>query len=450
MIKLTLSQVAEVLHAEFSETEQNQHFHGISTDTRQLHPGMLYIALRGQHFDGHQFLAQAQQQGAIAAIVEHPVTLPNFPTLIVKNTRDALGTLAKFWRQRFNIPIVAITGSNGKTTTKEMVNAIFSQQGNGLATQGNLNNEIGVPLTLFRLQQEHQYAVVEMGANHAGEINYLTQLARPDVAVITQCAPSHLEGFKTLDGVAQAKGEIFSGLSERGVAVINADDSYQNLWRTLAHPHQILTFGLTADAQVTAKNIRLTATGNEFVLNCEKGDILIQLPLLGKHNIMNALAAGAVALACGFSLSTIRDGLKTIQSVKGRLQPKIVPNGHLLLDDTYNANPTSLKAALEVLIQYPAPRWLILGDMNELGQESAQLHHNSGELAHQLGVERLWTTGTMAQYAAASFGSQAQHFPDQAELITALQHALTQQSGVTLLIKGSRGMKMEHLVQALL
>lgn len=448
MIKLTLSQAAAVLHTQFAGQEQT--FHGISTDTRQLSPGMLYVALRGQHFDGHHFLAQAQQQGAIAAIVEQPVTIPNFPTLLVKNTRDALGALAKFWRQQFNIPVIAITGSNGKTTTKEMVNAIFSQQGNGLATQGNLNNEIGVPLTLFRLGAEHHYAVIEMGANHAGEISYLTQLAHPKVAVITQCAPSHLEGFKTLDGVAHAKGEIFSGLSEQGVAVINADDSYQNLWRELAHPHQILSFGLTADAQVTAKNIQLTATGSEFTLSSAKGEILIQLPVLGQHNIMNALAASAVALACELPLTVIRDGLKTIQSVKGRLQPKTAQNNNLLLDDTYNANPTSLKAALEVLMQYPAPRWLVLGDMNELGQDSAQLHRDSGELARSLGVERLWTTGTMGQHAAASFGTQAQHFPAQAELITALQHEFAQQRDVTVLIKGSRGMKMEHVVQALL
>lgn len=448
MIELSLRQTAAILHAEFSG--QDQHFHGISTDTRQLSPGMLYVALRGQHFDGHHFLAQAQQQGAIAAIVESPVTLPDFPTLTVKDTRHALGILAKFWRHRFNIPVVAITGSNGKTTTKEMVNAIFSQQGNGLATQGNLNNEIGVPLTLFRLGEEHRYAVIEMGANHAREISYLTQLAQPDVAVITQCAPSHLEGFKTLDGVAHAKGEIFSGLSARGVAVINADDSYRNLWQDLAIPHRTLSFGFAADAQVTAKNIQLTATGSEFTLSCEKGEILIQLSLLGKHNIMNALAASAVALACELPLTMIRDGLKTIQSVKGRLQPKMAQNGHILLDDTYNANPTSLKAALEVLMQYPAPRWLVLGDMNELGQESAQLHRDSGELARTLGVERLWATGKLGQHAATSFGTQAQHFPTQAELITALQHELARQHGVTLLIKGSRGMKMELVVQALL
>jgi len=447
MIELTLNQVATALHAQFSGADAP--FTGISTDTRQLTPGMLYVALRGQRFDGHQFLAQAQQQGAIAAIVEQPVTLPNFPTLQVENTLHALGELAKLWRQRFSIPLIALTGSNGKTTTKEMIHAIFAQQGLGLATQGNLNNEIGVPLTLFRLGAEHRHAVIEMGANHAGEIQYLTQIAQPTVAVITQCAPSHLEGFKSLDGVAHAKGEIFSGLRADGVAVINVDDNYNNLWQTLASPHRILTFGFAQSASVTATNIHLTASGSEFTLKTEKGDIQIQLPLLGKHNIMNALAASAAALACELPLTIVQAGLQIIQSVKGRLQPKTARNHNLLLDDTYNANPTSLHAALDVLMHYPAPRWLILGDMNELGQESAALHQQSGTLARKLGVEQLWTVGTMSKHAASSFGTHATHFDDHASLIAALQNELARQQGITLLIKGSRGMTMEQVVQAL-
>jgi UDP-N-acetylmuramoyl-tripeptide--D-alanyl-D-alanine ligase len=447
MIELTLSQAATALHAQFSGLDAS--FAGISTDTRQLKPGMLYVALRGQRFDGHQFLAQAQQQGAIAAVVEQAVTLPNFPMLQVENTLNALGELAKLWRQRFTIPLIALTGSNGKTTTKEMIHAIFSQQGHGLATQGNLNNEIGVPLTLFRLGQEHRYAVIEMGANHAGEISYLTQIAQPTVALITQCAPSHLEGFKSLDGVAHAKGEIFSGLRANGVAVINVDDNYKNLWQQLATPHQILSFGFNHAANVTATNIHLTALGSEFTLQTEKGEIAVQLPLLGKHNIMNALAASAAALACDIPLTIIRAGLQTIQSVKGRLQPKTARNGNLLLDDTYNANPTSLRAALEVLMHYPAPRWLVLGDMNELGQESAALHQQSGKLARELGVEQLWAVGTMSKHAADSFGAPATHFDDHLSLIAALQSELAQQQGITLLIKGSRGMTMEQVVQAL-
>lgn len=447
MIELTLSQTATALQTQFSG--QDAQFTGISTDTRQLTPGMLYVALRGQHFDGHEFISIAQQQGAVAAIVERPVALPNFPTLPVVSARRALGILAKLWRQQFQIPVIAITGSNGKTTTKEMIHAIFAQQGQGFATQGNLNNELGVPLTLFRLGQEHRYAVVEMGANHAGEIQYLTQLAQPTVAVITQCAPSHLEGFKSLDGVAQAKGEIFLGLSESGVAVINADDDYHHLWQKLAAPHRILRFGFNNAAEVTATHLRLTATGSEFTLQTTQGEIEIQLPLPGKHNIMNALAASAAALASELSLTTIRAGLQTIQSVKGRLQPKIAYNQNLLLDDTYNANPASLHAALTVLMQYPAPRWLILGDMNELGTESLQLHQQAGSLARKLGVERLWAIGEQSRAAVASFGNHATHFDDPNTLIAALQAELSHQQGITLLIKGSRGMQMERVVQAL-
>lgn len=447
MIQLTLSQVAAALQTQFSGSDVQ--FTGVSTDTRQLSPGMLYVALRGQHFDGHEFISIAQQQGAVAAVVERSMSLSNFPTLQVASTCNALGILAKLWRQHFTIPIIAITGSNGKTTTKEMIHAIFAQQGRGLATQGNLNNEIGVPLTLFRLAAEHRYAVIEMGANHAGEIAYLTRLTQPNVAVITQCAPSHLEGFKTIEGVAQAKGEIFSGLGESGIAVINHDDNYRNLWQKLAAPHRILSFGLEHPASVTATNICLTEFGSEFTLKTENGDIAVQLPLLGKHNIMNALAASAAALACGLSLTTIREGLQTIQSVKGRLQPKIARNHNLLLDDTYNANPTSLHAALSVLMQYPAPRWLILGDMNELGTESVQLHQQAGILARTLGIEQLWAIGDMSRYAATSFGDRATHFADHSTLITALQAELARQQGITLLIKGSRGMKMEQVVQAL-
>ncbi len=446
MIKFSLSEVAPALAAVVTGDDVN--LTGCSIDTRDIKPGSIYVALCGERFDGHDFVMEAQNKGASALIVEKPV-MCDLPSLRVADTRKALGDLALFWRQRFDLPVVAITGSNGKTTTKEMLRAIFAQQKGGtvLANQGNFNNDIGVPLTLFNLDAAHRYAVIEMGANHAGEIAYLTQMAQPSVTTITQCAPAHLEGFGSIKGVALAKGEIFSNLKSDGVAVINNDDDYANLWQQLAAPRQISTFALDKTADVMAKNLRLSDSGCDFSLQTKSGDIAIHLALPGRHNVMNALAASACALACSCTLEAIQQGLQNMQPVKGRLQRRAGINGISLIDDTYNANPASLNAALAVLNNNTPPYWLVLGDMNELGTDSAEFHREAGQRAREFGVERLWAIGDMSHYAVESFGEGAQHFVHHNELIQSLHAQLP--SRATVLIKGSRGMQMEKVVNAL-
>ncbi len=447
MIELYLSEVAPALNATLLGDDVK--FTGCNTDTRQITPGTIYVALRGENFDGHKFVSAAQENGASAVIVEQVVADCNLPCLCVADTRKALGSLAKFWLERFKLPLVAITGSNGKTTTKEMLRAIFAQDSgeNVLANQGNFNNDIGVPLTLFNLNSKHQQAVIEMGANHAGEIDYLTQLASPNVATITQCAPAHLEGFKTIKGVALAKGEIFSNLQADGIAVINNDDDYAELWRDLAAPHTISTFAIKNPADVMATQIQLNTASSNFNLKTPNGDITIHLPLPGQHNIMNALAASACALASGCSLNTIKNGLETMQSVKGRLQLCKGINDSTIINDTYNANPTSLNAALMVLQQSNAPRLLVLGDMNELGSQSVEFHQQAGKQAREFGVESLLTIGELSKNAADSFGEGAKHFEQHADLINYLKQGLP--INATILVKGSRGMKMETIVNSL-
>ncbi|MDM8565059.1 UDP-N-acetylmuramoyl-tripeptide--D-alanyl-D-alanine ligase [Candidatus Halobeggiatoa sp. HSG11] len=437
----TLTEIAPALNATLNGADIK--FTSCSIDTRQLQPGAIYIALAGENFDGHDFVQQAQDKGAVAAIISHDVKT-NLPTLRVHDTRKALGKLAYLWRQRFDLPIIAITGSNGKTTTKEMLKAILSQH-SVLATKGNLNNEIGVPLTLFNLNSEHHYAVVEMGANHMGEIATLTKIAQPTCAIITQCAPAHLEGFGSIEGVAKAKGEIFTHLPSDGVAIINNDDVYAKLWHDLAISHQIKTYGLNNQADVSAKNISLQDDSSYFILQTPSGEIAINLPLPGQHNIMNALAASSAALVNNCTLQTIQQGLQSMQPVVGRLQ--IIKGKITLINDTYNANPTSLKAALQVLNNMTSPHWLILGDMGELGTDSVEFHRQAGQLAKEFEVEKLWTIGDMSHHATTYFGDKGKHFTNHDDLV---QSMLTQlPSSATLLIKGSRSMQMEKIVQAL-
>ncbi len=421
-------------------------FTSCSIDTRQLQSGAIYIALAGENFNGHDFIQQAQNKGAVAAIVSSNVKT-DLPTLLVDDTRKALGKLANLWRQNFDLPIIAVTGSNGKTTTKEMLKAIFTQQSPSvLATKGNLNNEIGVPLTLFNLNHEHRYAVVEMGANHIGEIANLTTMVEPTCAVITQCSPAHLEGFGTIERVAKAKGEIFTQLPDDGIAIINNDDVYAKLWHDLATPHKINTYGLN-NADITATDINLQNASSKFNLQTPIGNIIINLPLPGKHNIMNALAATACALTCDCSLHTIQQGLQTMQPVAGRLQIIQGKQGITLLNDTYNANPASLKAALQVLQNTASPHWLALGDMGELGEDSIKFHQQAGQLAKKFGVEKLWTIGNISHHATNSFGNGSCHFSNHADLMQAISSQLP--SLATLLIKGSRDMQMEKIVHAL-
>ena len=440
---LTLSAAARALGAAFNGTDAE--FLAVTTDTRVLRRGDLFVALMGPNFDGHDFLGAAQAQGAAGALVSRALSV-SIPTITVADTRLALGQLAAHWRGRFSIPVVAVTGSNGKTTVKNMLAAIMAETGPGLATQGNLNNDIGVPLTLLRLKPGDRYAVIEMGMNHPGEIEYLTRLTRPTVALITNAGEAHLAGLGSIEAVARAKGEIFSALAQDGVAVINADDAYADMWRTLAAPRRCLSFGVNNPADVSA-NYTLAITGSVIRLKTSYGESEMRLSLLGKHNVMNALAAAAASIAAGVKLHDIRNGLEKLKTISGRLEIKKGANGARVLDDTYNANPSSLVAGVEVLKEADGERALVLGDMAELGAAAADIHRRVGELARQLGVHRLYAVGELSRNAVAGFGDGARHYRNQEALIEDLLTDM--HPGMTVLVKGSRVMRMEKVVAGL-
>jgi len=448
MISMQISKAAETLQAKYQG--EDVCFTGCSTDTRTLRDKELFIALHGENFNGHDYLDKAKALGASAVLVEEKYAGPGSFTgssIVVKNTRQAMGTLAKNWRAGFSIPLVAITGSNGKTTVKEMVTGILSCKASVLATQGNLNNDIGVPQTLFGLGEEHQYAVIEMGANHPGEIEWLSHIAQPTVATITQCAPAHLEGFGSIEGVAHAKAEIFNGLLEDGVAVINGDDDFAELWLEKSSHYNQLTFGLDSGNEVTAESILIDEDKSSFQMITPVGNVELTLNLPGRHNIINALEAAACAISLGIALSTIKQGLESVTAVKGRLQIKSGLKQCRIIDDTYNANPASLEVALKVLKRFPGRHWLVIGDMGELGDDAEALHAQAGEISKASGVERLYTLGELSRASAEAFGEGAQHMNSHEQLAELLSEEVA--SDVTVLIKGSRAMGMEYLVNAL-
>ncbi|MBI5040158.1 MAG: UDP-N-acetylmuramoyl-tripeptide--D-alanyl-D-alanine ligase [Gammaproteobacteria bacterium] len=440
---MRLSEAADLLRAKHAGMDVS--FAGVSTDTRTLAADNLFFALVGPRFDGHEYLDQAQARGAAAAAVSRPVTT-QLPLLQVADTRLALGQLARHWRGRFTIPVVGVTGSNGKTTVKEMLASILGRNGAVLATKGNLNNDIGVPLTLAQLGAEHRSAVIELGANHAGEIAYLTQLAQPTVGLVTNAGPAHLEGFGSLEGVARAKGELFAGLDAQATAVINADDRFAPLWRELAGARRVLSFGVQMDADVRATYTAL-AHGTELRMQTPQGRVELLLSLPGRHNVLNALGATAAALAAGADLATIKDGLENLGGVSGRLQRKTRADGGLVLDDTYNANPASMRAAIDVLRELPGESWLVLGDMGELGDDAERLHAEIGEYARAAGLAGLFTLGTLSAQAGRAFGPKAQVFGELDALVAALRTQL--HPDINLLVKGSRSAGMERVVVAL-
>lgn len=440
-----LSSLAQALQAVLHGLDAD--FSRVVTDTRQIQAGDLFVALQGDRFDGHHFVAEARGRGAVAALVSKKVEDP-LPQILVTDTLLSLQQYASSWRDRFELPVVAVTGSNGKTTSKQMLASIFSARGSVLATAGNLNNHIGVPLTLLGLRQEHQTAVIEMGANHAGEIALLARLVRPQIGLVTQAGDAHLEGFGSREGVARAKGELFSGL-HGGIAVINHDDAFFTLWRELASAGAggLISFGMTERADVHALNIESAGDGMRFDLVTPSGRCAVDLPLAGKHNVANALGAAACAIAMGMDVELIAQGLGSVRNAGGRLAWRSTPEGAKVIDDTYNANPTSLNAAMELLAQQKGERILIMGNMAELGPAAQRLHAEAGVAAKRLGIDRLLTTGGLASEAALAFGERGEHFEDIEALVIRTRALLNK--NVIALIKGSRSARMERVVSAL-
>ncbi len=429
----------------------NPWFGAVSTDTRSIAADELFIALRGPNFDGHDFIQAAVEGGAVAAMVDETWAATHasaVPQVVVRDTRLALGALAAYWRRRFDGPLIAVTGSNGKTTVTQMVASIFrAWQGTAaLSTEGNLNNDIGLPLTLLRLRPQHRAAVVELGMNHPGEIAQLAQLARPTVALVNNAQRAHLEGMGSVAEVAHEKGCIYAGLDDGGIAVINADDAFCDYWRQLNRGRQVLTFGLAADADVAAEVTRIGA-GSALRMRTPQGrmDVVLQVP--GIHNVCNALAATAAATAAGASLEAVAAGLSVYAGVKGRLQLRRIARGATLIDDSYNANPDSMRAAIDVLTATPGRKILVLGDMGELGERAGQLHDEIGGYAKSQGVDQMFALGELAELAVRNFGSGARHFASADALVAALCPELD--DGTTVLVKGSRFMRMERVVEAL-
>lgn len=422
---------------------------GLSIDTRRIKPNNLFIAIRGERFDGHDFLELAKQQGAAAAIVDHVIDI-DMPLVLVQDTRTALGELAQQHRRQFSIPIIALTGSCGKTTTKEMIRSILAEAGSVLTNFKNYNNDIGVPLTLLNLTDRHRYAVIEMGANHAGEIAYLTQITQPNVGLVTNIGPAHLQGFGSMTGVARAKAEIFSGLTKEGVAIINADDEFTDVLQKASTIFRQVSFGLSETYDFSATNIQVDTDGKTtFLLHAPNGkEMMLSLSLSGRHHVMNALAAAAATYPLGIKLAQIKSGLEKTQAVPGRMIVNKTKQGMTLIDDSYNANPSSVAVALNLLADYPGQRIFVMGDMGELGQDALNYHRQIGKLAKRLNIDFVYTYGDLSKETAKAFGNHAKHYPNHRELILALKRYLSENAAI--LIKGSRSAQMEKVVAALL
>lgn len=439
MIRMSLNEAARLLDC--APLQGNTSFTGITTDSRQIVPGILFAALAGQTFDGHDYLQQAMDLGAVAALVDRDVPV-DLPLLKVPDVLAALGTLAGHWRNACPAKVIGITGSNGKTTVKEMVASILRQDGDVLATSGNFNNELGLPLTVFQLNKSHDYAVLEMGASKPGDIAYLAEIARPDVGLITNIGPAHLQGFINIEGVARAKGEMFAALPNDGVAIMNAAEPWVDLWQAGNRAGETLYFNGDGEDHIRA----IQDEGN-VVVSTPRGEFSLQLPLPGAHNLTNALAATAVCIALDVPLDQIKKGLETVEPVPGRLSLKHADSGWIVIDDTYNANPASLYAALQVLATQNGEPWLVMGDMKELGSNSRKMHAELGDAARSLGVRRLFALGEASSAAVDAFGANAEHFSGRDELIKALRAEL--KPGIACLVKGSRSMGMEHVVNAI-
>ena len=442
-----LSEIARIISAEL--VGDDAVFDDVTTDTRTLQPGQLYIALSGKNFDGNAFIQEAEEKGACGAVVRKPANVC-LPQLVVADTTRALGALAQWNRQQSRAVVIAITGSQGKTTVKEMAGSILQTKHQVLLTKGNLNNEIGAPLTLLQLNADHDFAVIELGASAAGEIAYTVGLTQPQVVLINNAAAAHLEGFGSLAGVVSAKGEIIDGVAEDGVVVLNADDENLSIWIKRAGSRKTQTFsvwGAASGADCCAEEIQIRDTGSSFQLHTPQGKALINLPLPGRHNIANALAAATITLVAGADLIDVQKGLAAVKPVAGRLRSLAGVNGARLIDDSYNASPGSFKAAIDVLAACSGNRVLIAGDMAELGSESAAAHRQLGEYALSRGIDQLWATGKASELTAQAFGSNAKHFGDHDALVRHVKSCID--ATTTVLVKGSRSSRMDIIVAQL-
>jgi UDP-N-acetylmuramoyl-tripeptide--D-alanyl-D-alanine ligase len=445
---LTLAELAQSLRGATVQGDARTRITSVSTDSRTLAPGALFVALRGERFDAHDYVAQAVARGAVAALLERPVDAA-IPQVIVADSKRALGQAAAAWRARFRVPLIAVTGSNGKTTVTQMIAAILARafgEKKRLATRGNLNNDIGLPLMLFELNAQHKVAVLELGMNHPGEIGYLAELARPTIALVNNAQREHQEFMASVEATARENGAVIDALPPDGVAIFPADDACAGIWRNLAGTRRVLDFALRAYAAITAQ-YELTGSGSRIVLATPAGAIDVALSVPGAHNVHNALAATAAALAVGVAPANIAAALAAFTPAGGRGVRRALESGATLIDDTYNANPDSVRAAIDVLAGFAAPRVLVLGDMGEVGTQGPQFHREVGAYARERGIEQLLCLGDASREAAAAFGPDARHFDAIEPLIEASRAAAI--AGATLLVKGSRFMRMERVVQAL-
>ena len=445
MLNLRLNDIAVWTHGLVRGADVS--VNGVSTDSRSIRAGELFVALVGETHDGHDHAVEAAARGALAAVVARPVAA-DIPQVVVADTLQALGDIASAVRAQRDVTVIGITGSNGKTSVKTLTAGILARCGATHATQGSFNNEVGLPLTLLGMPEATRFAVLEMGAGKPGDIAYLAAIARPRVGIVNNVGPAHLERLHTLEGIAETKGAMYAALPADGVAVINADDAFALYFTGVAGKRRVLRFGLAADADVCASGITLEAAASRFVLHTPVGDAQVNLPLAGRHNVANACAAAALALAVEAPLTAIIAGLEAAHGVDGRLLRHALPAGWVLIDDSYNANPGSALAAVATLALQPGERWLVLGDMAELGADAAALHARIGTAARAQGIERVFAVGKLAPLAAGAFGEGAKVCADQPHLIDALRHAL--HAGVSVLVKGSHASHMERVVAALL
>ncbi|HSC75154.1 MAG TPA: UDP-N-acetylmuramoyl-tripeptide--D-alanyl-D-alanine ligase [Pseudomonadales bacterium] len=447
MHAISLVDVAQACGASWSGADIN--FTGVCIDSRKVQTGDVFVALKGERFDAHAFLPAVEQSGAVAAVVEEINLEISLPQLKVNNTVNALGEIAGLNRRLFSGKIIGLTGSAGKTTTKEMIAAILAQNGNPLVTAGNLNNHVGVPLTLLRLSAENDSAVIEMGASAVGEIRYLTTLVRPDVALVTNVAAAHLEGFGSIENVAKGKREIFEGLAENGVAVINLDNDWTASWQdSLSPAFRVFTYSMKKMADLYASDIAQAADGVSFVLHAGDNHEKVNLAFLGQHNVGNALAVAACCMAAEIGFKEIVSGLQAAKPYKGRLQSKRGVNGCLVIDDSYNANPASVRIAIDALLACDGTKILVLGDMGELGVDARLLHAEIGVYAKTAGVEHFLVVGELSRAAAISFGAGATCF-DSWQLLADHCIAMAGKNSV-FLIKGSRSAGMDRVADALI